>query len=66
MEAEALVEEAPVAQAVQEDQEYQEEAAELEEVPWEASVVPHMEEEENWGVTHQRNSTVIAPKRTPL
>ena len=57
---------APVAQEVQEDQEYQEEAAELEEVPLEASVVPHMEEEENWGGPHQQNSTVIAPKRTPL
>ena len=65
MEAEALVE-GQAAQEVQEDQEYQEEAAELEEAPWEASVVPHTEEEESWGGTHQQSSTVIAPKRTPL
>ena len=65
MEAEALVE-GQAAQEVQEDQEYQEEAAELEEVPVEVSVVPHTEEEESWGETHQQNSTVTAPKRTPL
>ena len=61
MEAEALVEEATVAQEVQEDQEYQEEAAELEEAQVEASVVPHTEEEESWEGTHQQNSTVITP-----
>ena len=60
------MEEAPVAKEVQEDQEYQEEAAVLEEAEvLEASVVPHTEEE-SWGVTHQQNSMVIAPKRTPL
>ena len=58
--------ETPVAQEVQEDQEYQEEeAAVLEEVEVEVLVVPHMQEE-RWEVTHQQNSTVTAPKRSPL
>ena len=59
------MEEAPVAKEVQEDQEYQEEAAALEEAELEALVVPHMEEE-NWGETHQQSSMGTTPKWTPL